>query len=162
MRERVVREPAVLPSVVGEVARHDAPVQNTRRWVAAAGVVGGQAMVEGDAVLVVLAAANRDPAANSNPDRFDTGRRERRAFTFGLGAHACPGEAVAVTIASAGVATYWRRASRPSAWRRRRPTGCPSTRACPSSEESEDIVPTRQQIIHVVQVPGRALPSAAG
>jgi cytochrome P450 len=105
VRERVVREPAVLPSVVGEVARHDAPVQNTRRWVAAAGVVGGQAMVEGDAVLVVLAAANRDPAANSNPDRFDTGRRERRAFTFGLGAHACPGEAVAVTIASAGVAT---------------------------------------------------------
>jgi cytochrome P450 len=104
VRERVSGEPAALASVVGEVARHDSPVQNTRRWVTAAGVVAGQAMAEGDAVLVVLAAANRDPAANANPERFDAGRRERRVFTFGTGAHACPGEAVAVTIATAGVA----------------------------------------------------------
>jgi cytochrome P450 len=104
VRERVARAPAALASVVSEVARHDAPVQNTRRWVAAAGVVAGQAMEEGDTVLVVLAAANRDPAANTHPERFDAGRRQRRAFTFGLGAHACPGEAVAVTMATAGVA----------------------------------------------------------
>lgn len=49
-------------------------------------------------------AANRDPAANAHPDRFDASRRERRSFTFGLGPHACPGEAVAVAIATAGVA----------------------------------------------------------
>jgi cytochrome P450 len=104
VRDRVANEPAALASVVGEVARHDSPVHNTRRWVASAGVVAGQAMAEGDAVLVVLAAANRDPAANANPERFDAGRRERRVFTFGTGAHACPGEVVAVTIATAGVA----------------------------------------------------------
>ena len=104
VRERAAGEPAALASVVGEVARYDSPVQNTRRWAAAAGVVAGQAMAEGDAVLVVLAAANRDPAANANPERFDPGRRERRVFTFGAGAHACPGEALAVTIATAGVA----------------------------------------------------------
>ena len=40
----------------------------------------------------------------ADPDRLDAARRERRAFTFGFGPHACPGEAVAVTIASAGVA----------------------------------------------------------
>jgi cytochrome P450 len=104
LRERVAAEPAALASVVGEVARYDSPVQNTRRWVASAGVVAGQAMAEGDAVLVVLAAANRDPAANADPERFDAARRERRVFTFGTGAHACPGETVAVTIATAGVA----------------------------------------------------------
>jgi len=104
VRERVAGEPAALASVVGEVARYDSPVQNTRRWVAAAGVVAGQAMAEGDTVLVVLAAANRDPAANGNPERFDPSRRERRVFTFGAGAHACPGETLAVTIATAGVA----------------------------------------------------------
>ena len=52
----------------------------------------------------MLAAANRDPAANPDPDRFDPARRERRSFTFGGGPHACPGEALAVTIATAGVA----------------------------------------------------------
>jgi cytochrome P450 len=41
-------------------------------------------------VLVVFAAANRDPAAE-------------RIFTFGLGPHACPGETLAVTIAQAGI-----------------------------------------------------------
>ena len=103
-RERVAREPAALPAVVSEVTRWDAPVQNTRRFVATDGEVAGQAMQAGDTVLLVLAAANRDPGANAEPARFDLGRRERRVFTFGFGAHACPGEALAVTIASAGVA----------------------------------------------------------
>ena len=102
--ERVAREPAFLPAVVSEVTRWDAPVQNTRRFVAADGDVAGQPMKSGDTVLLVLAAANRDPAANAEPARFDIARRERRVFTFGFGAHACPGEALAVTIASAGVA----------------------------------------------------------
>lgn len=104
MRERVAREPAALPAVVSEVTRWDAPVQNTRRFVAADGDVAGQPMKAGDAILLVLAAANRDPGANAEPARFDAARRERRVFTFGFGAHACPGEALAVTIASAGVA----------------------------------------------------------
>ena len=104
VRERVAREPASLPAVVSEVTRWDAPVQNTRRWVAVDGDVAGQTMRAGDAILLVLAAANRDPAANAEPARFDIARRERRVFTFGFGAHACPGEALAVTIASAGVA----------------------------------------------------------
>jgi cytochrome P450 len=104
LRERLAAEPTTLSSIVSEVARHDAPVQNTRRWVADAGVVAGRPMAAGDAILVLLAAANRDPAVNTDPDCFEAGRQDRRAFTFGLGAHACPGEALAVAIASAGVA----------------------------------------------------------
>lgn len=96
-------DPGLLRAVVREVVRFDSPVQNTRRFIAADGVVAGQPMKAGDAVLVVLAAANRDPAANREPARFDPLRRERRAFTFGLGAHACPGEELATSIAEAGV-----------------------------------------------------------
>ena len=87
-----------------EVVRHDSPVQNTRRFLAEDAVVAGQALRTGDTVLVVLAAANRDPSVNPEPDRFDPARREREAYTFGLGVHACPGEALASTIAEAGVA----------------------------------------------------------
>lgn len=90
-------------SVVQEVQRYDPSVQNTRRFLARSGVVAGQEMKEGDAILVVLAAANRDPAANPQPDRFDPARQDRRLFTFGAGPHACPGEALATTIATAGV-----------------------------------------------------------
>jgi len=81
---------ADLDQTLRDVVRYDPPVQNTRRFVAQDGVVAGRALREGDAVLVLLAAANRDPAAE-------------RIFTFGLGPHACPGETLAVTIAQAGI-----------------------------------------------------------
>jgi cytochrome P450 len=92
-----------LGPVVREVVRHDAPVQNTRRFLASDGEVGGQRMKAGDTILVVLAAANHDAAENPAPERFDPRRRERRAFTFGAGVHACPGEMLASAIAEAGV-----------------------------------------------------------
>ena len=101
------RAPAL--AVVTEVARYDAPVQNTRRFVARDTVVAGQAMKAGDAILVVLAAANRDPAANAAPARFDAERPAPRTFTFGVGPHACPGAILATRIAAAGVAELLRR-----------------------------------------------------
>jgi cytochrome P450 len=100
---RMAGDERALTAVVREVVRWDAPVQNTRRFVARAGLVAGEPMKEGDTILVVLAAANRDPAVNPEPDRFDAGRSSRVAFTFGIGPHACPGEVVATAIASAGV-----------------------------------------------------------
>ena len=89
--------------VVREVLRYDSPVQNTRRFLAQSAQIAGQEMQAGDAVLVVLAAANRDPAANPDPHRFAVARPDRRTFSGGAGVHACPGQELAVTIASAGV-----------------------------------------------------------
>jgi cytochrome P450 len=103
LRERAAVDPGLLSQVVQETLRFDPPVQNTRRFVARDGVVAGEAMKEGDGILVVLAAADRDPAANPDPDRFDPLRADRRIFTFGAGGHACPGERLAATIAQAGV-----------------------------------------------------------
>lgn len=98
-----LRVPDLLSQVLLEVLRWDPPVQNTRRFVARDGLILDRPMKEGDAILVVLAAANRDPAANPQPDRFDVSRKDRQLFTFGLGPHACPGETLATTIARAGV-----------------------------------------------------------
>jgi cytochrome P450 len=102
-RQSVATNPRLLHQVIAEVLRCDPPIQNTRRFLAENGRVAGREMATGDAVLVVLAAANRDPSANPDPDRFDIVRKDRRLFTFGIGAHACPGEALATTIAGAGV-----------------------------------------------------------
>jgi cytochrome P450 len=84
---------------VAEVARFDAPVQNTRRFAAGAVTAGGAMLGAGDAVLVVLAAANRDPAANDEPDAFRPDRPAPAVFTFGAADHRCPGRTVATTIA---------------------------------------------------------------
>jgi len=99
----VMADQSLLPKVIEEVLRYDAPVQNTRRFLACDGIVAGQAMNRGHTVLLVLAAANRDPAANPDPDCFDAFRRTRGTYTFGAGAHACPGEKLAVTMANAGI-----------------------------------------------------------
>lgn len=103
LRFRLAGEPGLLHQILLEVLRYDPPIQNTRRFVARDGLVAGRPMKEGDAILVVLAAANRDPAAYPAPDRFDVLREGRRSFTFGIGAHACPGETLATTIARSGI-----------------------------------------------------------
>jgi cytochrome P450 len=90
--------PQAWAGLVAETLRHDPPVQNTRRFLAEAAVIAGTDMPAGAAVLLVLAAANRDPALNAHPERFDIGRSDRRLFTFGRGTHACPGQATAATI----------------------------------------------------------------
>jgi cytochrome P450 len=88
---------------VREVLRHDPPIHNTRRFLAEDLAVGGHTLRAGEAVLLVLAAANHDQGVNARPDLFDIDRPERRNFTFGLGRHACPGEAIATAIAAVAV-----------------------------------------------------------
>jgi cytochrome P450 len=102
-RAAVRSDPGQLAAVVREVARYDPPVHNTRRFLAHDARVAGQPMKAGDVVLVVLAAASRDPLVNSEPARFDPFRPSPQTFTFGVGPHACPGEMVATAIATAGV-----------------------------------------------------------
>ncbi len=103
MRERLANEPALLDPVVDEVLRYDPPTHNTRRFLAEDGIVAGQAMKKGEAILVVLAAANHDPSVNPRPEKFDPLRKNRKTFTLGSGVHACPGGALAATIAKTGV-----------------------------------------------------------
>jgi cytochrome P450 len=94
---------APLNPFIQEVARFDAPVQNTRRYAASAVAIDGQQVDAGEVVLVVLAAANRDGSVNPQPERFDAARRAARCYTFGVGSHACVGERAAVSIATAAV-----------------------------------------------------------
>ncbi|WP_431274124.1 cytochrome P450 [Variovorax ureilyticus] len=92
-----------MPALVAEVARHDPSVQNTRRFALRSTIVDGTVLAPGDAVLLVLAAANRDPALNPAPATFELMRTHRQTLGFGYGPHACPGPALAFTIAAAGL-----------------------------------------------------------
>jgi cytochrome P450 len=59
-------------------------------------------MCEGDAILVILAAASRDPAV-VGAARFDLFRKNRRIFNFGSGVHACPADRTAPLIAQIAI-----------------------------------------------------------
>lgn len=80
-------------AAVGDVIRLDPPVQNTRRFLHASAIVGERTLARGDSILVVLAAGS----AVASP--------ESPAWTFGQGAHTCPGRSPASTIAAVGVQT---------------------------------------------------------
>jgi len=97
---QVQRTPTLATALVEEVARYDAPVQNTRRFVAQRCTIGDQVLEVGDAILVLLASANRDSDVNPEPDRFLLERPQRRTFSFGMGRHQCPGQQLALTLAS--------------------------------------------------------------
>jgi cytochrome P450 len=101
---RVRAEPEYVFSIVEETERYDSPVQNTRRFLADDVTIEGRDLKTGDGILLLLAAANRDPAANPHPSRFDPDRPDRRSYSFGSGTHSCPGRALALGIAAAGVA----------------------------------------------------------
>ena len=101
--DAMAREPSKLLQMVHEVSRHDPSIHNTRRFVAEASRVAGVSLQAGDVVLVLLAAAGRDPACNPRPDEFLLERPDRQVPGFGHGAHQCPGQALACAIAAAAI-----------------------------------------------------------
>ncbi|MFF4661321.1 cytochrome P450 [Streptomyces sp. NPDC001381] len=81
---------------VDEVLRHDSPVQVSNRIVLTDGVrVGGVPVPAGSHVVLLLGAANRDPARYEDPDRFDPHRQDIQPLSFGGGAHHCLGAMLA-------------------------------------------------------------------
>ena len=83
------------PSLLNELLRLDGPVQATARTATEDQLIGGVEIAAGQQALVVIAAANRDPAVFDNPNEFRLGRTGPPPLTFGYGAHYCLGAALA-------------------------------------------------------------------
>lgn len=88
-------DPAAIPEAVDELLRY-LTVADTIPRVATADIqVGDQLIRNGDGVIVLLAAANRDASAFPAPDELDPGRQSARHLTFGHGPHQCLGNTLA-------------------------------------------------------------------
>jgi cytochrome P450 len=93
---RLVREdPALIPAAVEEVLRYESPIQYTARVAPADMEIGGQTIRKGQAIMAVLAAANRDPERFPDPNRMDIHRENNRHVSFGWAAHFCYGAPLA-------------------------------------------------------------------
>lgn len=112
LRERWLADPALDDALALEVARHDAPVQNTRRFAGEPCTLRGHMLQTGDALLVLLASANRDPQAFADADRLVLNRPSASSFSWGQGAHACPGAGLSRRIAM-GLLRAWHEEGHP-------------------------------------------------
>ncbi|MDX2861861.1 cytochrome P450 family protein, partial [Streptomyces scabiei] len=89
-------DPRLVDAVVEETLRHEGPVENaTFRYAAEPLDIGGTTVPAGDAVLIGLAAADRDGARYPGPDAFDLHRDTRGHLAFGHGIHYCLGAPLA-------------------------------------------------------------------
>jgi cytochrome P450 len=89
------KNPNLIRGAFEEVLRFEAPVQTFFRTTTRPVDVGGVQLGDGEKVLLLFAAANRDPRRWERPDTFDVSRRAAGHMTFGTGIHGCVGQAVA-------------------------------------------------------------------
>lgn len=94
-RARLDREPALWSNAVEEALRLEPPTPLLARVHGCPAHMHGRAFEQGDSINVFIAAANRDPAAFPDPDRFDVERDDNRHLSFGGGGHFCLGAPLA-------------------------------------------------------------------
>jgi cytochrome P450 len=93
--ERLVSDTSLAESAVEEFLRYDGPSGALARVAAADIEMGGRTIRQGQRVFAFMNAANRDPEAFADPERFDIGRDPNAHLTFGHGIHFCLGAPLA-------------------------------------------------------------------
>ena len=107
--ERLRRDPALIGSAVEELLRYESPSQHTARLAPEDVVLGGTLIRRRQAVIAVMAAANRDPERFPDPDRLDLARPDNRHLAFGWAAHFCFGAPLARIEGQVAFSTLLRR-----------------------------------------------------
>jgi pimeloyl-[acyl-carrier protein] synthase len=93
--EKLRNNLSLIPSAVEELLRYESPSQHTARLAPQDTELGGKQIRKRQAVMAVMAAANRDPERFPDPDRLDISRTDNRHVAFGWGAHFCFGAPLA-------------------------------------------------------------------
>ena len=95
LRERLRSEPEISLRFVEELLRFEPPVQYTLRVAAVPIEIGGVTIPKGSRIILLLAAASRDPDLFDNPDQFDPDRPNIEHYGLGGGIHYCFGAPLA-------------------------------------------------------------------
>ena len=90
-----LRGGAPIDIAVEELLRHASPVQLTQRVLLEPMKLAGEMVEAGELVVLLLGAANRDPAVFAQPQKLDLHRDPNPHLGFGFGLHACLGAALA-------------------------------------------------------------------
>ncbi len=84
-------DPSLIPGAVEEILRWANPLHYFRRTAAEDTELGGQAIAEGQKVIMMYTSANRDEEVFDDPHRFDIHRNPNPHLSFGIAEHFCLG-----------------------------------------------------------------------
>lgn len=94
--EKLCADESLLPNAIEELLRFDSPVQFTGRNLPDDIEIGGVRMAKGKQLMIILGAANNDPAVFDEPRRLDLTRANARDHVaFSSGPHYCLGASLA-------------------------------------------------------------------
>jgi hypothetical protein len=94
-RAAVRRDRSLIPGWIEETLRYDGSTQMLARTVRGEISFHGETFRDGDRVVLLVGAANRDERAFADPDRFDVRRDASAHLAFGRGTHFCMGASLA-------------------------------------------------------------------
>ncbi len=95
-KQKLIDDPSKIEVAVEEMIRWVSPIVNMNRTVTRETELHGEKLREGDRVLLLYPAANRDEREFANPDRFDVERWPNHHVAFGgYGVHHCLGASLA-------------------------------------------------------------------
>lgn len=94
-RRKLLQDPTQIPAAVEEILRWHTPIMHNARTATCDVEIRGVAIAENEKVVMWHASANRDPAQNPDPDRFDVSRPKPKHMSFGAGRHFCFGNQLA-------------------------------------------------------------------
>jgi hypothetical protein len=94
---------------VEEFLRYDPPTQLAWRTALEEIEIGGRTIGKGQQIILLLAAANRDPDQFSHPERLDIARADNHHLAFGHGIHFCLGAPLARIEGEIALGTLVRR-----------------------------------------------------
>ncbi len=107
--EKLKANPSLIDSAVEEFLRYESPGPRDTRLALEDLEIGGQQVREGQAVVLMLSAANRDPEQFPDPDRLDICRQPNKHVAFGWGIHFCLGAPLARLMGEIALNTLLRR-----------------------------------------------------
>jgi cytochrome P450 len=90
-RRAVVEDRSLIPQVIDETLRFEPTGHATARYVMHDFECHGTTVPAGSPILLIVAAANRDPRRYERPDVYDIHREDTQHLTFGYGLHYCLG-----------------------------------------------------------------------
>lgn len=93
--QRLRDEPGLARAAFEEAIRLESPVQHFFRTSTRETDIGGTMIGEGEKVLLMFGAANRDPRRWERPDTYDLTRGSAGHVGFGAGIHNCVGQVLA-------------------------------------------------------------------
>ncbi|NIA68781.1 cytochrome P450 [Pelagibius litoralis] len=108
---RLMVQPDLMVSAVDELLRFESPIQKIGRWTSEAVELSGKTIPQGQYVVSLFGAANRDPFQYPDPDRLDLARQDGTSLAFGKGNHHCLGYGLAKLEGEIAFSTLFERVS---------------------------------------------------